>query len=166
MFTLAISYLTTSNLPCFMDLTFQAPMQCHFLQHWSLLSPPDTSTTEQCFHFSPATSFFLDLLVIALRSSPVVCLHTFWPEGGSSSSVISFCLFILFIRFYLQEYWSDFGSPSLVDHILSELFTTTRPAWVAWLIALLSYASPLTTTRLWFVCEFSVMSDSLWPHGL
>ena len=27
MFTLAISYLTTSNLPWFMDLTFQVPMQ-------------------------------------------------------------------------------------------------------------------------------------------
>ena len=29
MFTLAISYLTTSNLPWFMDLTFQVPMQYH-----------------------------------------------------------------------------------------------------------------------------------------
>ena len=29
-----------------MDLTFQVPMQYCSLQHWILLSPPDTSTTE------------------------------------------------------------------------------------------------------------------------
>ena len=33
-FTLAISCLTTSNLPWFMDLTFQVPMQYCSLQHW------------------------------------------------------------------------------------------------------------------------------------
>ena len=37
MFTLAISCLTTSNLPQFMDLTFQVPMQYCSLQHWTLL---------------------------------------------------------------------------------------------------------------------------------
>ena len=46
MFTLAISCLTTSNLPWFIDLTFQVPMQYCALQHRTLLSPPDTSTTE------------------------------------------------------------------------------------------------------------------------
>ena len=37
MFTLAISCLTTSNLPWFMDLTFQVPMQYCSLQHQTLL---------------------------------------------------------------------------------------------------------------------------------
>ena len=32
-------------------------------------SPPDTSTTERRFHFGPVSSFFLELLVIALCSS-------------------------------------------------------------------------------------------------
>ena len=45
MFTLAISCLTTSNLPWFMDLTFQVPMQYCSLQHWTLLLSPVTSTT-------------------------------------------------------------------------------------------------------------------------
>ena len=36
-FTLAISYLTTSNLPWSMDLTFKAPMQYCSLQHRTLL---------------------------------------------------------------------------------------------------------------------------------
>ena len=44
-FTLAISCLTTSTLPCFMDLTFQVHMQYCSLQHWTLLLSPVTSTT-------------------------------------------------------------------------------------------------------------------------
>ena len=37
-FTFAISCLTTSNLPCFMDLTFQVPMQYCSLQHQTFAS--------------------------------------------------------------------------------------------------------------------------------
>ena len=48
-----------------MDLPFQVPVQYCSLQHWALLLPPDTSTTEH--HFC----FFLALLVIALCSSSV-----------------------------------------------------------------------------------------------
>ena len=44
-FTFAISCLTTSNLPWFMDLTFQVPMQYCSLQHRTLLLSPVTSTT-------------------------------------------------------------------------------------------------------------------------
>ena len=106
MFTLALSCLTTSNLPWFMDSIFQVPVQYCSLQHWTLLSPPDTSTTEHHFYFDSAASFFLELLVIALWSSPVAC----WTPSdlwGSYSGVIPFCLFIQFIGFSWQEYWSD-----------------------------------------------------------
>ena len=48
-FTLAISCLTTSYLPWFMDLTFQVPRQYYSLQHWTLLPSPVTSTTGHCF---------------------------------------------------------------------------------------------------------------------
>ena len=51
MFTVAISYLTTSNLPGYMDLTFQVPMKYCSLQHQILLPPPVTSTTGCCFRF-------------------------------------------------------------------------------------------------------------------
>ena len=50
-FTLAISCLTTSNLPWFVDLTFQGPMQYCSLQHRTLLRSPVTSTTGCCFCF-------------------------------------------------------------------------------------------------------------------
>ena len=40
-------------------------------------------------------------------------------------------LFILFIGFSRQEYWSGLQFPSPVDHVLSELSTMTHPSWVA-----------------------------------
>ena len=127
-FILAISYLTTSNLPWFMDLTFQVLMQYCSLQHQSLLSPPDTSTTEHCFCFGLTTSFFLELLVIALHSSPVA----YWTSSDigwvSSWGVISFYLFILFMGFLWQEYWSGSPFPSPVHHNFSELLTMTCPS--------------------------------------
>ena len=68
MLPLAISCLTTSILPWFMDLTFQVPMQYWSLQHWTLLPSPVTSTTGHCFCFGSASSFFLEVF---LHSSPV-----------------------------------------------------------------------------------------------
>ena len=87
--TLATSCLTTSNLPCFMDLTLQVPRKYCSLQCQTLLSPPDTPTNECCFHFGPAASFFLNLPVTALCSSPVA-YGTPSELGSSSFSVKSF----------------------------------------------------------------------------
>ena len=63
-FTLAISCLTTSNLPWFMDLTFQVPLQYCSLQHQTLLLSPVTSTTGYCFCFGSIPSFFLELFLL------------------------------------------------------------------------------------------------------
>ena len=82
MFTLAISCLTVSNLPCFMDLTFQVPMQYCSLQHQTLLQSPVTSTTGCCFLSGSIPSFFLELF---LHSSPVVFGHL--PTKGVQLSV-------------------------------------------------------------------------------
>ena len=54
-----------------MAQTFQVTMQYWSLQHDTLLSPPNIITTGCHFHFGSATSFLLELLVIALHSSPV-----------------------------------------------------------------------------------------------
>ena len=51
--------------------------------------------------------------------------------GSSSFGILSFCLFILFMGFSRQEYWSVLPFPSPVHHILSDLSTMTRPSWVA-----------------------------------
>ena len=128
MFTLAISSLTTSNLPWFMNLTCQVPMQYCSFQHRTFLPSPVTSTTGCCFHFGSISSFFLKLF---LHWSPVA----YWTPtdlGSSSFNVLSFCLFILFIRFSRQEYWSGWSLPPPVDHhFLSELFTITHLSLVA-----------------------------------
>ena len=125
-FTLAISSLTTSNLPWFMDLTFQVPMQYCSLQHQPLLLPPVTSTTAYCFRFGSIPSFFPELF---LHWLPVAC----WAPtdlGSSSFSVLSFYLFI-FMGLSRQEYWSGLPFTSPVDHVLSELSTITSLSWVA-----------------------------------
>ena len=56
MFTLAISCLTTSNLPWFTDLTFQVPMQYCSLHHQTLLLSPVPSRTGCCFCFGSIPS--------------------------------------------------------------------------------------------------------------
>ena len=109
-----------------MDLTFQVPMQYCSLEHLPLLPSPVTSTTGHYFHFGSTISFFLELF---LYWSPAA----YWAptdQGSLSFSVLSFCLFILFMGFPRQEYWGGLPFPSPVDHILSELFTMTRLSWV------------------------------------
>ena len=126
----SISCLTMCNLPWFMDLTSQFPVQYCFLQHQILLSSPDTSTTDHCVCFGQSASFFLELLIVVLRFSPVA----YWiPSdlGVSFFCVISFCLFIQFMGFSGLVYWSGLPFPPPVGHILSELSTRTCPSWVA-----------------------------------
>ena len=82
MFTLAISCLTTSNLPWFMDLTFQVLMQYCSLQHWTLLLSPVTPTTGYCFCFGSIPSFFLKFY---LQWSPV----PYWAPTDLESSSLS-----------------------------------------------------------------------------
>ena len=126
MFTLTISCLTTSNLPWFMDLTFQVPMQYCSFQHQTLLPSPVTPTTGCCFCFGSISSFFLELFLHWY-------LGIYWAPtnlGSSSFNVVSFCLFILFMGFSRQEYWSGLSSPFPVGHILWDLSTMTL-SWVA-----------------------------------
>ena len=165
-FTLAISCLTTSNLPWFMDLTFQVPMQYCSLQHQTLLLSQVTFTAGYCFCFGSIPSFFLELF---LHWSPVA----YWAPkdvGSSSFSILSFCLSILFMGFSRQEYWSGLPFPPPVYHILSDLSTMTRPSWVA----PLAWLSFTELDKLWS-CEqigwFSVImvsvclpSDDLLQH--
>ena len=127
MFTLATSCLTTSNLPWFMDLIFQVPMQYCSLQHRTLLPSLVTSTAGCCFCFSSVSSFFLELF---LHSCPVA----YWAPtnlGSSCFNVISFCFFIVFMGISRQEDWSGLPFLSPVDHVLSELSIMTPASWVA-----------------------------------
>ena len=71
-----------------------------------------TSTTGYCFCFGSIPSFFLELF---LHWFPVA----YWAPndlGSSSFGILSFFLFILFMGFSRQEYWSGLPFPSPVDH--------------------------------------------------
>ena len=125
-FTLAISCLTTSNLPWFMDLTFQASVQQCSLQHRSLLPSPVTFTTGLCFCFGSVSSFFLELF---LHWSSVE--YGVPTDLGSSPQCPNFFPFILFMGFSRQEYWSGWPLPSPVGPVSSELSTMTHLSWVA-----------------------------------
>ena len=68
-------------------------------------SPPETSTTEHRFCFGPVSSFFLELVVIALCSS-CSCPVSYWTPfdlgavwGGALIGYHTFCLCILFMGF-------------------------------------------------------------------
>ena len=126
-------------------------MQCCSSWHQILLSPPDTSTTESHFHFGPATSFSLELLVIALCSSPVA----YWtPLTWGAHLLVSY----LFVFSYCPR-GSRSKNTGVVCHPLLQwtAFYQNAPSWpfhlgwpcMAWLIASLSYAGPFAMTRLW-----------------
>ena len=103
-FTLVISCLTTSNLPWFMDLTFQVPMQYCSLQHRTLLPSAVAFITGCCFCFGSIPSFFLELF---LHWSPVAYIghlptwgvplavsyhfafsHCSWGSQGKNTEVV------------------------------------------------------------------------------
>ena len=127
MFTLAISYLITSNLPLIHEPNI--PGSCAILLFTALDLTSTTSHIHNgcCFCFVSVSSFFRELL---LHQSSVA----YWAPtdlGSSSFSVLSFCLFTLFMGFSRQEYRSGLPFPSPVDHILSDLSTMTHLSWVA-----------------------------------
>ena len=113
MFNLVISSWTTSNLTWLMVLSFQVPIQYCSLQHQTLLLSLVTSTTGCWFSFGFILSFFLELFSPLISSS---ILGTYQP-GQFIFQCPSFCLFMLFMGFSRQEYWSGLPFPSPVDHI-------------------------------------------------
>ena len=116
MFTLAVFYLTSSNLPWFIDLTFQVPMQYCSLQHRTLLPSLVTSTTGWCFSFCSISSFFLELF---LYSSPIATGHL--PTWGVHLSVS-----YLFVFSYCS--WGSQGKNTEV--VCHSLFQWTNcPPW-------------------------------------
>ena len=126
MFTLAISCLNTTNLPWFMDLTFQVAMQHYSLQHRILLSPSDTSTTGHCFCFDSDSSFFLELFIC---SSLIVYETPIDLGWGLSFSVISFAF--SYCSWGSQGKNAEVVFSSKVDYVFSKLPIMTRPSWVA-----------------------------------
>ena len=124
-FTLAISCLTTSNLPWFMDLAFQVPMQYRSLLHRTLLLSLVTSTTGCCFCFGSIPSFYLELF---LHWSPVA-LWAPTDLGILSFSVLR--LPIHTVHVVLKARILKWFAIPFFSGPHSDLSTMTRPSWVA-----------------------------------
>ena len=128
-------------------------MQYCSLQHQTFLSPPDISATEHCFYIGPATSFFLEFLVIALHSSAIA----YWTPSNLRAHIQ--------VSYLFAFSYCPWGSPHKntgmfsfllpVDHISSELLTMTHVSCMA---------QHHMAHSIVFIC--SVMSDSLQPQGL
>ena len=121
MFTLAISCLTTSNLPWFMFLCNIALYSIGLYFH--LQSNPQLGVVLLWLHL-----FILSGIISPLFSSSI--LGTYWP-GEFIFQSHTFLPFHLFIGFSRQEYWSGLPFLSPVDCILSELSANVCLSWVA-----------------------------------
>ena len=146
MLTLAISCLTTSHLPWFVDLTFQVPMRIvlyGFGLYFHHQTHPQLSVVSALAHLLRSSME----LVIALFSTPDI-LDTFQP-GGLIFWCHLFLLFHIVLGFSWQEYcgvgchsplqWTTFCQYSLLWPV--------RLGWpcTAWLSASLSYTGPFIT---------------------
>ena len=125
-FTLVISCLTTSNLPWFMDLTFQVPMQYCSLQInlASIISP----IHNRVLFLLWLCLFILSGVISPLFSSSI--LGTYQP----GEFIFQCFIFLPFhtVRGVLKaRILKWFAIPFSSGHILSELSTMTRLSWVA-----------------------------------
>ena len=161
-FTLAISRLTTSNLPWFMDLTFQVPMQYCSLRHQTLLLSPVPSTNGCCFCFGSIPSFFSGVISPLISSS---ILGTYWPGK------FLFQYPIIFAFSYCS--WGSQGkNTEVVCHSLLQwtTFCQTSPPWPCHLglphMAWLSFTELDKTMVLWsswlVFCDCGFSVSALW----
>ena len=161
-FTLAISCLTTSNLPWFMDLTFQVLMQYCSLYHQSFLPSPVTSTTGCYFCFGSISSFLLE-----------VFLHSSWVAYWAPTDLGNFSFSILSFAFSYCSWGSQGKNTEVVCHSLLRwtTFCQTSPSWPSCLglphTAWLSFIELDKTVVLvwldWLVfCEYGFSVSALW----
>ena len=97
-----------------------------------LFTASDLASITSHIHNCVLFLLWLCLFILSGVISPLISgrkLGTYWP--GEFIFQCPFCLFILFMGFLRQEYWSGLPFPFTVDHILSEFSTMTHPSWVA-----------------------------------
>jgi len=120
------------------------------------------SHPQLCIVFALLHPFILSGVLSPL--SPVA----YWAPTDlrcSSFSILSFCLFILFMGFSRHEYWSGLSFPSPVGHILSDLSTMNHLSWVApraWFSFIELVKAVVLVWLDWLVfCEYGFSVSSL-----
>ena len=126
MFTLNISCLIVSKFTLIHGPNI--PESCAVL-----FTAPDVTFTTRCIHILASFPLCPSLYILsgAIFHSSTVAYWTCSDLEGSSSGIISYWLFILFMGFSRQEYWSSFPFPPPVDCAVSELPALTNPSWTA-----------------------------------
>ena len=109
MFTLVISCLTISDLPWFMDLTFQVPMQYCSLQNQTLLLLPVPSTTGCCFCFGSIPSFLYTYICSFISFSYIT---EYWVEFPVLYSRPLLVIYFIYSSVYVSIPVSQFIPPS------------------------------------------------------
>ena len=155
-------WATELNLPWFMNLTFQVPMQYSSLQHQTSLSLPYTATSWCFFHFGSASSFLLKLF---LHSTPVA----YWTPTDLGVHVS--------VSYFFALSYSSWGSQGknaeVVCYSLFQwtMFIQNSPPWpvhlgwtyMAWLIFYWVRKVVVLVIRLvsflWLCFSFSLPSD-------
>ena len=149
MFTLAISCVITSNLPWFMDLTFQVPMQYCSLQHWTYFhhqSHPQLGVVFVLLHL-----FILSGVIFPLFSSSIVGTlnwgvylsvsyhfafsYCSWGSEGKNTEVVchSFLQWTIFCQNF-PPWLVHLGWPYMAWLIVSLSYTRLWSMWSVWLI--------------------------------
>ena len=124
-FTLAISCLTTSNLPWFMDLTFQVPMQ--------YCSASDLASITSDIPNWVLILLWLHQFILSEVSSLVISssiLGTYWPGEFIFQCPIFLPLHTVH-EFLKARIWKWFSIPFSSGPHLAELSTITRSSWLA-----------------------------------
>ena len=120
MFTLTISFLTSSNLPWFMDLIFPVLMPYGSLQHRTCFPSPVTSTTGHCF-----------ALGLSLHSFWSYFSTIFWYHIGHLPTW-GVHLLVSYLFAFSYCWWGSQGeNAEVVFHSLLQLtmFCQNSPPW-------------------------------------
>ena len=161
-FSLAITYLTTSNLPWFMDLTFQVPMQSCSLQHRTLLHHQSPPQLDAVFTLALSLCYFWSYFSI-FSSSYTGHLPTWGAHLSVSYPFVFSC----------WSWGSQDMNTEVVCHSLLQwiTFCQTSPPWpihlgwpyTAWLIVSLSQTRLWSTWSVWLVfCNCGFHSVCPW----
>ena len=114
------------------------------MEHRTLLSPPDTSTTGRCFHFGSASSFLLELFLhshlltwgVHLSVSYLfACSYCWWGSQGKNAAVV--CHFLLRWTRFCQNSppWSIcIGWPDTAWLTVSLSWTQLWSMWSVWVV--------------------------------
>ena len=115
----SLSITNSQSPPKPMSIELVMPSNHLILCHLLLLLPP----------IFPSITVFSNESALHIRWSKYwrspVAYWALTDLGSTSFSILSFCLFILYLGFSRQEYWSGLPFPSPGDHILSDLSTMT-----------------------------------------